>query len=66
MTTKNGRTDSSGIPLASTRAEGAGTTALLVLLALCTGLTVLIFHPGYITADAQYVYQEAKAGRFGD
>ena len=66
MTTKNGRTDSSGIPLASTRAEGAGTTALLVLLALCTGLTVLIFHPGYITADAQYVYQEAKAGQFGD
>ena len=29
-------------------------------------LTVLVFHPGYATVDAQYVYAEAKAWRFGD
>src|SRR2546423_2250103 len=40
--------------------------ALLLLLALGFGLTVLVFYPGYITADAGYVYAEAKAWRFGD
>src|SRR5437660_732518 len=30
--------------------------ALLLLLALAFGLTVLVFYPGYITADAGYVY----------
>jgi hypothetical protein len=29
-------------------------------------LTVLVFYPGYATVDAQYVYGEAKAWRFGD
>src|SRR5438045_9192516 len=40
--------------------------ALVLLLALGFGLTVLVFYPGYITADAGYVYAEAKAWRFGD
>ena len=40
--------------------------ALLAMLALCTGLTVLVFYPGYITVDAQYVYDDAKAWHFGD
>src|SRR5256886_17178520 len=40
-------------------------------LALCTAaagycLTVLIFYPGYSTADARYVYADAMAWRFGD
>jgi hypothetical protein len=40
--------------------------ALLLLLALAFGLTVLVFYPGYITADAGYVYAEARAWHFGD
>src|SRR5919198_3498184 len=41
------------------------------LLALCTavggfGLTVLVFYPGYSTADARYVYADAMARHFGD
>src|SRR5436190_24176669 len=59
-------TDSSGLAPASTRAEAAGAIGLIVVLALCAGLTVLVFYPGYITADAQYVYDEAKATQFGD
>src|SRR5256884_2190671 len=40
-------------------------------LALCTAaagycLTVLIFYPGYSTADARYVYADAMAWHFGD
>jgi hypothetical protein len=42
------------------------TCAVLLLLAAGFGLTVLVFHPGYVTADAGYVYAEAKAWRFGD
>src|SRR5437660_1686210 len=30
------------------------------------GLTVLVFYPGYSTADARYVYADAMAWRFGD
>jgi hypothetical protein len=71
MRKENSTTDGSGLAPPSTRAEAAGTMALgtmalLVLLALCAGLTVLVFYPGYITADAQFVYEEAKAWRFGD
>jgi len=41
---------------------------LLVLLTLAAGyaLTVLVFYPGYSTADARYVYADAMAWRFGD
>jgi len=41
-------------------------TLLLLVLLLAFALTVLMFYPGYITADAGYVYAEAKAWRFGD
>src|SRR5258707_5930633 len=30
------------------------------------GLTVLVFYPGYSTADARYVYADAMAWRFCD
>jgi hypothetical protein len=40
--------------------------ALLLLLAVGFGLSVLAFYPGYITVDARYVYAEAKAWQFGD
>src|SRR5260221_7357770 len=30
------------------------------------GLTVLVFYPGYSTADARYVYADAMAWRVGD
>ena len=39
---------------------------LLFLLACCYGLTVSVFHPGYMTIDAGYVYADAQAWRFGD
>jgi hypothetical protein len=42
------------------------TYALLLLLAGCFGVTVLVFHPGYITVDARYVYADAQAWHFGD
>jgi hypothetical protein len=40
----------------------------LILLMLGAGyaLTVLVFLPGYITVDAQYVYADAQLWRFGD
>jgi hypothetical protein len=39
---------------------------VLVTLAAACALTVLIFYPGYITADARYVYADAMTWRFGD
>src|SRR5438876_10774257 len=38
------------------------------LLAVAAGfaLTVLVFYPGYSTADARYVYADAITWRFGD
>jgi hypothetical protein len=41
---------------------------LLVLGMVAAGyaLTVLVFYPGYSTADARYVYADAMAWRFGD
>jgi hypothetical protein len=66
MTMRNGHMATADLPRAPARAEAAGTMALVVLLALGTGLTVLVFYPGYITVDAQYVYADAKAWRFGD
>src|SRR6516225_4177626 len=66
MTMENERAGSRGLTPLSRKAGAAGTIGLIVLLALCTGLTVLVFYPGYITADAGFVYEEAKTGRFGD
>jgi hypothetical protein len=67
MTKENGRTgDVSSLAPPSSRAQAAGTVVLVVLIALGIGLTVLVFYPGYMTADAQYVYAEAKAWEFGD
>src|SRR5262252_1378462 len=42
--------------------------SLLVLLTVAAGyaLTVLVFYPGYSTADARYVYADAMVWRFGD
>jgi hypothetical protein len=42
--------------------------SLLVLgmVAASYALTVLVFYPGYSTADARYVYADAMAWRFGD
>jgi len=42
--------------------------SLLVLVTVAAGyaLTVLVFYPGYSTADARYVYADAFAWRFGD
>jgi hypothetical protein len=48
------------------RPSSAWFGALLFLLALGPVLTVLIFYPGYVTADASYVYADAKAWHFGD
>jgi hypothetical protein len=56
-------------PEAITRTSPARPSAfLLVLLALAAGyaLTVLVFYPGYSTADARYVHADAMAWRFGD
>jgi len=41
---------------------------LLLLLTVAAGyaLTVLVFYPGYSTADARYVYAYAMAWHFGD
>jgi hypothetical protein len=66
MTKEKGHTDGPSLAPPSARAGAAGTLALIVLLALCAGLTLLVFYPGYITVDARYVYEEAKAGQFGD
>src|ERR671937_2264979 len=38
----------------------------LLTTAIGYALTVLIFYPGYSTADARYVYADAMAWRFGD
>src|SRR5512145_2203142 len=42
------------------------TLPILLMVAAGYALTVLVFYPGYITVDAQYVYADAKAWRFGD
>ncbi|MFL6799946.1 MAG: hypothetical protein ACJ8F3_21350 [Xanthobacteraceae bacterium] len=39
---------------------------MLLLIAASYVVTVLLFYPGYVTVDAQYVYAEAKAWQFGD
>ncbi len=52
----------------SARARPAGASRVLQTLLLAAGfaLTIVVFYPGYITVDAQYVYDDAKAGRLGD
>src|SRR5258705_194856 len=42
------------------------TLAVLALLAGGYALTILVFHPGYITIDATYVYAISRDWRFGD
>ena len=51
-----------------TQARRATSLDLLVLLTVAAGyaVTVLVFYPGYSTADAVYVYADAKAWHFGD
>jgi hypothetical protein len=44
----------------------ASLALLIVLLSAGFILTVVVFYPGYITVDAQYVYDDAKADRLGD
>src|SRR5947209_3523855 len=39
---------------------------LLTLVIAGFAVTILVFYPGYITVDAEYVYAEAQAWRFGD
>ncbi len=48
--------------------RGGASFQLLVLLMVAAGyaLTVLVFYPGYSTADARYVYADAMAWHFGD
>jgi hypothetical protein len=56
-------------PLAA-RADAQRRAALPWLVALMAAggyaLTLLVFHPGYSTVDARYVYADAQAWRFGD
>jgi hypothetical protein len=40
--------------------------AVLLMVAAGYALTVLVFYPGYVTVDAQYVYADAKAWQLGD
>lgn len=49
-------------------APGGARARWLILLLAVSGyaLTVLVFHPGYATADARYVYADARAWQFGD
>src|SRR3954463_8075406 len=49
-------------------AQGRSSLAWLVLLmaAGSFALALLVFYPGYNTADARYVYADAQAWRFGD
>src|SRR5262245_7110301 len=60
--------DNSGLIDQSAPARRALPLVLLVQLLVVAGyaLTVLVFHPGYVTVDAQYVYADAKAWQFGD
>src|SRR5215470_1875029 len=50
------------------KASSRQRASLLVLGMVAAGyaLTVLVFYPGYNTADARYVYADAMAWRFGD
>src|SRR5215470_16658100 len=48
-------------PAQSRRRWGA-----VLITAAGFALTVLVFYPGYSTADARYVYADAMAWRFGD
>jgi hypothetical protein len=53
-------------PSAGTRSARGWRVLLMLLLAAGFLLTVVVFYPGYITVDAQYVYDDAKGGRLGD
>src|SRR6478736_458252 len=51
---------------AEARPGNVSRVLLVLLLAAGFALTVVVFYPGYVTVDAQYVYDDAKAGRLGD
>jgi hypothetical protein len=55
-------------PISNTRQRSRASSAWPVLLLVVEGylLTVLVFYPGYSTADARYVYADAQAWRLGD
>src|SRR6266498_4931801 len=52
----------------ATRAPAQSRGSWLALCTVAAGycLTVLVFYPGYSTADARYVYADAMAWHFGD
>src|SRR6266487_6960177 len=52
----------------ATRAPARSRGSWLALCTVAAGycLTVLVFYPGYSTADARYVYSDAMAWHFGD
>src|SRR2546428_3855631 len=52
----------------ATRAPARSRGSWLALCTVAAGycLTVLVFYPGYSTADARYVYADAMAWRFCD
>ena len=72
MVIADSRTAVAGRPPAQPPAaeeRGASRGVILAVLALLAGgyaLTILVFHPGYITIDATYVYAASKDWRFGD
>src|SRR5262244_1756773 len=49
-----------------TPAQNRSRWCALLMTAAGFGLTLLVFYPGYSTADARYVYTDAMAWRFGD
>jgi hypothetical protein len=57
-----------GTSVATARRHGALPARVLVLTLAAAGyaITLLVFYPGYITVDAQYVYADSQAGRLGD
>src|SRR5437660_3288806 len=50
----------------SARARALCQCAVMLLAALGFAITVVVFYPGYSTADARYVYADALAWEFGD
>src|SRR6266516_5366476 len=58
--------EESGLIAPKATAQSKGPWFGLLAAAAGFALTVLVFYPGYSTADARYVYADAMAWRFGD